>query len=495
MTGLTATILLTTLVGLAIYIIIAQKQKNDKIEKFFLAGRNIGSNLFGHTTWATSNGSANGIWYAIWLGYTIGLAGIWLQAFWIIGIILYSYLIPKIVPHSDKYTLHGFLGANFGTGARLIASFVSLTGLFVCIGFEISYVSGFYTQVLGVNKEAIVPIIFAFSLFISVFCTIGGFSANAKTDKISNILATTSLLILFVLLLSHVTTHHIQIKHLTYMPLMNNPTSFYWGVVFFGLYQLIDMTNWQTVSANSLHVDDKSVKNMQRVIRKAALEISVFPIVLGTVSGFILKNIVENVSQNSILSAISVNYMPASEVVSLVLLSFVSFSFFAASLSATDSWLLASSQTLSWDLTDYRLFSKHAFNVKRLSDEEHQTVLRKARMLLILIGVAVTGFIYWVSVRWDQVFALQFVMFGAGLSMIPALLYGLFLCKNESDGQRIKAFAFMSITAGFLTAIGIFIWSIYINDPNIVNCIPYVTLGISSSIIIFGLLINRMFNR
>jgi sodium/proline symporter len=491
MTATTISILATTLVGLAIYIIIAQRQKNDRIEKFFLAGRNIGINLFEHTTWATSNGSANGIWYAIWLGYTIGLAGIWLQSFWVIGIFLYSYLIPKIVPHSEKYTLHGFLGAYFGKGARLVASFVSLTGLFVCLGFEISYVSGFYTQVLGINKELIVPVIFAFSIFISVFCTIGGFSANAKTDKISNILATLSLFIIFFILLYYKYSHNIEIKDASIKPLAENPWSFYWGVIFFGLYQFVDMTNWQTVSANSLKDDAESVKAMQKKIRKAGVEIFFFPIVLGTIAGFMLKSITANISQETILSEIAKNYLPVGDIISIILLSIICFSFVAASLSATDSWLLASSQTISWDLTDYKLFNKNTFDISKLEDEDHQVVLRKAKMLLIIIGVVVTGFIYWVSTRWNQVFALQFVMFGAGLSMIPALIYGLFYCKDENVNPKIKKFAFASITIGFLTSIGIFGYSIFINDPNIVNHIPYVTLAISTLILLVGILTQK----
>jgi len=493
MTTATLIILLTTLVGLSVYIMIAQKQKNDRVEKFFLAGRNIGINLFEHTTWATSYGSQNGIWYAVWLGYSLGLAGIWLQSFWILGIIGYSALIPYIVKHSEKYTLHGFLGAYFGKTARLVASFVSLTGLFVCIGFEVYYLSDFFQQVSGLSKELIVPIIIGISIFFSVFCTIGGFSANAKTDKITNILATLSLCILLIVLLYYKYQHNIKIdaKDITIMPLAENPKSFYWGIVFFGLYQLVDMTNWQTVSANSLKDDKKSIKKMQKHIRKAAINIFIFPITIGTVIGFLIRSFTASITQDKIMGVMSTNYFPNADIISIFILAIITFSFVVASLSATDSWLLASSQTISWDIIDYKIFNKKNFSTEGLTEQEHSSILRKARLLLILIGVIVTLIIYWISLRWNQVFALQFVMFGAGLSMIPALVYGLIYCKSENVKKRMKLFSTMSIISGFLLAILTFLYSIYINDPNIVNHIPYVTLIVSTVTLFMGLLLTK----
>lgn len=108
-------ILFTTAAGFGVYFHIAQKRRSSRVDQFFQAGRNIGIPLFMQTTWGSSFAFGNSIFYALWLGYTMGLSALWLQALWGLGMTAYAWLLPRLIPHTENHTLHGFLGFRRAT--------------------------------------------------------------------------------------------------------------------------------------------------------------------------------------------------------------------------------------------------------------------------------------------------------------------------------------------------------------------------------------------
>jgi len=458
-----------------------------------MAGRNIGVNLFTKATWATSHGYGNSIFYAIWLGYTIGLAGIWIQMFWCLGICLYALIVGKLIHHTENYTLHGFLGSLFGMKTRYIASAVSLIGLFVCIGFEISFASGFFSQILGFSNLRI-PTIIVFAIFIAAFCSIGGFTANARTDGWSNWLATSSvILLIFIIYIKFKNTETLN-TILSKQSISNSFKApddnwFLIGLLFFGLYQFIDMTNWQTVSANSLKEDRKSIRSMQFALLKSAGLISLFPILTGTVVGYLFKAISsELVNQDTFIFDMIKGSLFDNSIGMIIALAFITFAFMASSLSATNSWLLASAQTISWDIFDYNKFKKADFKVSKMNDETQEKLTNNSKNILMIVGVVTSLGIYLISLKWAEVFNLQFVMFGAGLSMIPSLFYGLIFPNTRN--KVISMFAFLSIASGLSYALWNFIESVRLVTPNSVYKIPPITLAISLAVFLLGILVS-----
>jgi len=234
---------------------------------------------------------------------------------------------------------------------------------------------------------------------------------------------------------------------------------------------------------------------MQWAMISAALRFLVAPVLTGTLLGYILKLIGQGTDvQTHFMIALVTAVTSHLGWVGVLLLGLVTFVFLASSLSGTDSWLLASTQTLSWDLIDYRRFENAQFRASNLPDELHEEITRRARITLLIVGICGAVGIYFVSKWWNDVFQLQFVIFGGGLSMLPALIYGIFHGMRKVS-RTLSAFAFASIAGGYLCAIGIFVYSIVFNTPDATSPLPLVSMGVSLVIFAVGLLVNWFVNR
>ena len=141
---ITQILVLTILcLGFYFYIKIANQNKSTEINGFFLGGRNVSNSLFEHATWGTSFALNNGIYWGIYFGYTAGLSSLWINCTWALGFLGVSYLIPKLINPTSKYTIHGYLGSIYGKNTRIIASIATATALILNMGSEIVFASLF----------------------------------------------------------------------------------------------------------------------------------------------------------------------------------------------------------------------------------------------------------------------------------------------------------------------------------------------------------------
>lgn len=484
-------ILLTVTIGFFIYIKIAFRAQTGKIEKFFLAGRNIGQSLFINASWGTNFAFANSIFYAFWLTYTIGLVALWVQTLWAVGICLYALILPKLIRHTEHYTLHGYLGSLFGSKTRVMASIVSMTGLLICLGFEISFVSMFLAQVLGL-KDFQFLVVALFAGFIATFCSIGGFQANVITDKISNRIMIVGMLILLVLSFLHNNFEWSMLQAGTlwksFSDTSNTSVGLLLGLAFFSLYNFIDMTNWQNISANSLKDNEiRHTRIMQFALVKSALRFLAMPVFIGSMIGYFLRTMMPGITDQSVfMSQVVSGLMPHIPIFAALILGFLTFGFLASSLAGADSWLMASVQTLSWDLVDYKKFKRANFKAVAMDAGLHERVTKRAKYMLLILGFGGTMIVYGISVFWGDIFSLQFIIFGAGLSMIPSLLYGLLIHEKWPQQFDLSYIAFFSILTGYTVSVLIFIISAVYKNGDIVNWVPVEALGCSLGIFWLG---------
>jgi len=475
--------------------LVAQRGKTSRVEEFFQAGRNIGFPLFTHTTWGTSFAFGNSIFYATWLGYTMGLSALWPQALWAIGMICYALLLPRLIIFTQDFTLHGFLGSTFGPACRVTASLVSVFGFLVCLGFEISFAARYFAQITNLQHlEWIVVIIFA--VFIATFCSIGGFKANTLTDRISNYLALGTMFVLPLLIIArHSDKLGVGFSGAAIWKSMTDFSSVSWiyliGLGCFSLFNIVDMSNWQNVSANSLTANNREQgKKMRKAMVKASGLFLIAPVFTGTLIGYMLRILNLGTSdQSAFMSKMTLNLLPSDSLISLCLLAPITFSFMAASLSGTDTWLLASTQTLSWDLFDFKHFKERKFRVQNFEKGLHESITGRARVILLLLGVGGASFVYFISKIWNDVFSLQFVIFGGGLAMLPPLLYGV-LVNPQEKSKILSTFSLLAIAVGYSTVIALFVYSLVMKNPALVEPIPIIALGVSSLFFISGLLIQ-----
>ena len=497
-----AFIILLVGAGFFWYLRLALTKKNARIEEFFLAGRNIGNVLFSNTTWSNSLGFGNSMFVAIWGGYQWGLSAIWIQAIWALGMILYARLIPHILVHTDKFTLHGFLGSSFGDITKNVAAAVSLTGLLVCVGFEISFIGDFFASTLGYAQQGLVAV-GVFAILLATFCSVGGYQGNVVIDIKSNRIASFSMLLWLILLVTlnpqgFNSIYSEGTKGAIWSFLTPNMSKFELiGFSVFTLFQLIDMTNWQSVSANALPRNPNElaahIKGMRHSLRRTAIWFMLFPATCGSFIGYYVRHAGgADIQQADLLTKSFSMSIPAHPVLFVLFSSILLFGFLSSSLACGNSWLLAMVQTLSWDLIDFRTLKAVDFKVAALANEEHERITRRAKMLLYVVGAGGAAVIYAISKAWPAIFSLQFMMFGAGLSMLPSVIYAA-VVKKTATRQRglIGAGGFLSILLGFLSAIGMFVYATVAQNPDVSGMIPPVVLVVSTAVFLIFLGADR----
>lgn len=498
-------VLAVTALGFAWYFKIAQKQQSSKVDRFFQAGRNIGIPLFTQTTWGSSFAFGNSIFYGLWLGYSMGLSALWLQVLWAVGMAVYAWILPRLIPYTENHTLHGFLGSQYGNRCRVVASVVSVTGLIILLGFELSFAAQYFAQVTGVtNLEWLIVLVAA--VFFATFCSIGGFQANSRTDRLSNHFALAALVMLIVVTVARNWTAlgpaFTSSALSTSLSNMSSQSGLaITGIAFFALFNIVDMTNWQTVSANSLTAGSTSAgrsqqRQMQRAMLRAAGLFLIAPVLTATTLGYMVKHLgLGTNDQAQFMSHFVSGLLDDQGIAGALLLALVSFAFVASSLSGVDSWMLATAQTISWDLIDYDTFKERGFNVARFDDATHERVTRRARIALLIIGIGGACGVYIVSkFVWNRVFELQFVIFGGGLAMLPAIAYALFRGSGSASTVTSTA-AFYSIVGGYGSAIALFITSLLTKDSRLVEPLPVVSLIVATVILGIGLLLRLVTRR
>jgi len=494
-------VLAVVAVGFYLFIRIAKRRQSSRVEEFFVGGRNIGAPLFAHTTWGSSFAFGNSIFYGAWLGYSQGLSGLWLQALWAVGMTMYALLLPRLIVYTQHHTLHGFLGALYGPASRIAASVVSVFGLLILLGFEISFASQYFSQILGVEQLEWLLVV-ALAMFISTFCSIGGFKANVHTDRYTNYLAVGALVALLVMACAR--NWNTVTTSLAPSALWSSATDFSsmdllfgMGISCFALFNFVDMSNWQNVSANSFEGSDGQVskalqRRMQSAMLSATLRFLFAPVLLGTFLGYIMNQVGQGTSEQTHFMSVMVgSVVPGSDLLGVLLLGIITFVFLASSLSGADSWLLASTQTLSWDIIDYHKFKDAGFNASKLPNEEHLKVTRRARITLMAFGVLGTTAVYAVSKWWKDVFQLQFVIFGGGLAMLPAVVYGVFHGMTRVSGVLSTA-ALVSIVSGYLAALTLFVSALILKRPELTSSLPLLSLGVAVAVFGLGYLIHRL---
>jgi Na+/proline symporter len=481
---------------------------SSRIENFFLAGRNIGIPLFEHTTWGTGFALGNGIFYFIWLGYTWGLSAIWVQVPYCLGFVGLAVILPKIVVQTEKYTLHGFLGSFFGRKTRFMASVASMTGFLLNIGFEIVFAATVLSGLFG-SKHLDLAITLVMAIFVAAYCNIGGYRANAQTDRWQNWFGVGALLALVFLFLLTAAKWNVSSEAI-YLPTILNSlfdfskTSLPFVLGLFTLsflYPFVDMTNWQNVAANSLLPPEpgeqrKRIRDMRIALLKASAWVFFFPGVFGVILGYLMQG-VPSLEQSEILTKLIAGLIPggtlAYGLVYAIILGVLMVGLLGTTLSTVDSWLIASSQTLSWDVIDFKLLDKAKFDVTRIPDSVHERITTRSRNILFLLA-PIASVIFYVSYKGigERIIEFQFVIYGAVISLFPLLISSLYLLRDEDkmvyQKNRILLWsAFLSIAIGYLSAIGVFILSFIIEGLDVYTWAPIASLAAALTSLVVGI--------
>ena len=334
-------------------------------------------------------------------------------------------------------------------------------------------------------------------VLLASYSSIGGYAGNAKVDILSNRAAGIAMVLLLACLVVN------RPEGLT--SIANGGVTYAWdnflhpniswaemiGFMLITFYQLIDMTNWQTISASRFfdenekkeHIaESEHVRRLQRAIMYTGFWFMVLPAIVGTFIGYYVAQIAgPDLPQSEVITTAFRLGMPNNAVLTVLLSTLILFGFISSVLGACNSWLMASVQTISWDMLDHKLLKSVDFNVANLPPEKHRLVTQRAKIMLFIFGMAGSLLIYYLSRKWADIFQLQFVMFGAGLTMVPWLLYGcLYLKTSNQQKPLIRALAFVSLLIGLALTVSMYGYGYIYQNPDITGYIPLTILIISS---------------
>ena len=253
---------LVGLIGIGLYFTKRQKSVTD----FWLAGRKIGALGIGFSA-ASSWMTAGGILAVIGLYMVLGMGSIWgFVAPNILALLLIALLVGKI-KHLPAITQPELLEQRFSSAIRgpvaiIIAIVMALFAVADIKGF--SLVLSIFFGLEPIYAAAIV------ALAISVYVTLGGFSAVIWTDMIQFImLATFSLIIAFVLVTA-ATSGSVDAPAMTTSELFGDVPSGWWNpfvvgipAVLIAIFAIIpgwitEQDPWQRIWAAK---DEKSARN------------------------------------------------------------------------------------------------------------------------------------------------------------------------------------------------------------------------------------------
>ena len=477
--------------GLLIFVRVAWSRRKDSylIRNFFQGGGSIGPELTEHNSIGLTFAWMGGIWFFTTISYASGPWVVLLQLPWCFSIILLAMLFRKIKKVIGGKTIHGFLGNSYSPFTQVVAAIATAIGYLINSGFEILWSSLMLAHCLG-SPESALSLAIVLGTVAAVYCMIGGYLANAKTDRHQNVLGVVALacLVGFVILDTKVPgilstagaifalgsvfyaafTYYIAILPsnrsqriqnvvaivfaliaivvclvLTFstgeatstatpsLSSSNLPIPLLVGLLSFQLiFNAIDMANWQQVAANSAgsESDDKQVK---RAIIRSALYLLWFPALGGTILGCALR-FADTPVQNETIFAIAYGHVApsAGEIIRGLLLGVITLGLISTTLSTADSYLMSAVQTITTDIIFRDEYNKLVLTPD--PNAEKKFVI-KCRNFLIPIGLLSVTLAYGLWVAYPQSpLDFQALMYAWALTLAVPAMVALVLPKMAS---------------------------------------------------------------
>ncbi|MGZ8286720.1 MAG: hypothetical protein ACXW27_13025 [Allosphingosinicella sp.] len=413
----------------------------DTYGSFFLGGERVGSEKTGNNNWGLCFAFANAIWYFAFLGYTYGPWAFLLQIPWTLSVFFIAALARKYIAASHAGTVHGFIQSNYGSRASIVAAVATLTGYTLNCGFEIFYSAHLFAVAFNVTQIELV-IAVGIAVFVGAYCTAGGYMASVRTDGYQNWLGVGGLLVLISALSIPYYNHSQSISVFSESTEYSTvPWHFIVGIsVFAFFFNLVDMANWQSLAANR-KLNAESVREVQRGLRVSAMIQMFAPAFLGTLLGVMLKGLQSGLKDESYFRYAFGAAFPDMGVVSGLLFGIVILGFIAVTISSADSYIVASLQTLVADVfkrKEVDEFFDEQTSVERRTEIERGLIAGAKRVVIPLSIIMTLAFaiLYYTLTAFrlqGVAFQFQFVMYGAAVTLVPAVMSRLLQIKPESE--------------------------------------------------------------
>lgn len=546
-------VILVIILGFIYFVNKAWKQRKDsfRLKTFFLGGAQLGPTLTEHNTLGMTFAWSGGTWFFVTMAFLYGPWVALLQIPWCLSIVIFGLLFTRIQNATRNKTIHGFLEICYDKKVRIVACLATSFGYIFNTGFELYWSGKLFSSVFDLNLiDLALPVGIVLSLITAVYCNIGGYRANASTDKAQNILGVLALALLafFVAISSKSTSliytsivfntgsliyiiiSLISKKSLTssfskiissfsliialttiaislWLSLKTNtsvensilfqikspPLVFLFGLIFFQLiFNIVDMANWQGVAANGDVPIEEHNKIKWSIIR-SALYLNWFPALGGTIVGLGLRTSMDLslINDNNIFHfAFTTVLVGHGEIVRGFLLGIILLGFISTTLSTADSYLMAAANTLTYDL-----FKNKKIKLLLLSEDpiEEKKLISQVKGILFPLSVFMVLFFwicyYFYSKIGGNVLDFQMIMYSFAISLFTPVIYGLF--SKNSQTNLLGTTTFIAILLGILSSILPYVYTLIFDVSDslrgiLVNLTPVYSFLISTLTFIIG---------
>ncbi len=475
----------------AVFMFVAWRERRSATTSvgFFQAGRNIGAIPVSGTYIATSLALANAVFYFLWLGYTAGLVGIWIQVAWCFGFLVLFQFAPKILMRSGHLTFHDFIASHFGRNVAILAAIISFVGLSLNFGYEVLIGSTIATEAGALGILPVLIVAALVTLLVISYCVVGGFAAVIRTDMWQWSLATISLLICFFVLITGVVSDvgwrefvasnpdHFDFFSLQGIAAIGGGLALLSNLLFSLPWQICDMTSWQKLSAS----DDRQPEAVRVGILASGVFLLIVPGFLVLLLGILLRSI--EGADTALLGAMVQQVAALGGVVTVLVL----IGLFAAQVSSADTFLIGASQALVVDL-----IARNRDNVPMAAYDAPDEVaisipdthVNTAKRLIPIIAITSVSIVFalWYFVlgsNTDGLFNVVYIVYSMQLALAVVAILAL-LARNPISKPAVGWLSIgFGVAANFTVLVGSsFGLELLIAEQNVlsVNAMPTVCL-------------------
>jgi len=488
--------------SLIIYLVIRTDSYKENVtpEEFFLYNREMPKDEFVPTYVTTNIGLFSSIAFSVILGFYYGISGmLFMTTAWFFGMYWFSLKIPKLLPFlKTGTTIHEFISNSYGkTDSQKIrlrawTSVVSAILYFASVGVEVKFGADIFAPSLGQIQSTVLAFVIAFIGLTYTY--LSGYKGVVFTDKIQYYILLTGAFVIFIFTFIIGIDHNFSFSNeafkgyfgFPFILIGPDPYGLIGLVILLSLYQFCIMDMWQRCIAfaktkdenNQTLSDEKLIVLLKRnTFKKAILPFIILFIVwfgIGIVA--LGSNLTSNLNEilPSFLASFdaygSIGYFSKAIIIT---------GFVAAVMSTVDTFLLATVQTIMYDIYGTAFIKKLTLRIDTLSKYQQYRFVNIAKLGIIIIGIASVGiafFSFGLMNFWTTMYSIM-------LSFFPAVYISI---NGNASKYKFNA-VFYSIVIGsggalLLGVLGTFVF----NNSNVVSSAPLFA-------VFFSLLIMKIF--
>ncbi len=488
---MTAVVLSAILLSLIIYILIGLKHRKSVFDLGdiipVMKGKTAkvkGKNEFSSSTVATSISLATVVLAFFDLVPGLGLWLLWPAITTALGFLFFGFLAKRIWERMSAYnhrpSLHEFIGTEFNSkNVALVGATFTTLGYLSAFAVELTVGSRFLAGLVPEIPQWITVIVISLVGFI--YTGMGGFRTVVVTDRVQMGFVWLLLLALIIFYGSVIMSSGGWDSAVSHIP--ENVRTVSWsnalipfvvGIFIMNLFTYIsNMALWQRIAG--AQEPETVVKGMRKSVYQSLLSWSLFVVV--AVGAYIVAKPTEG--ENFLITTMNtiVSYAGGRLVIFCVTLGL-----YGAMLSTASTQLIAVSHTIYEDIIA-------PFRSKKLSERVgSKKELSLSRLILLVSAIVAVLVVELLRAGGFSIADLAFSIYGAALSLVPAILLALFVGRSKL--KTLSVWVSISVIFGFVAAWAAAIYGKLYNNGNLVFLAPLFGITFSSLILGIGWVFN-----